>query len=48
MDGGEVEIFAPVVDGRAAEDDLGDVLAADEFGDGVCDAVTFQADDFRA
>ena len=41
VDDGEVEVFAPVADGGAAEDDLGDVFGADEFGDGVGDAGTF-------
>jgi hypothetical protein len=41
VDRGEVEVFAPVADGGAAEDDLGDVFAANEFGDGVGDATAF-------
>ena len=48
MDYRQVEVFAPIVDGGAAEDDLGDVFAANKFGDGVGDAVAFELYDLRA
>src|SRR5271157_6188560 len=35
---GKVQILAPIPDGRAAEDDLRNVLSADEVGDGIRDA----------
>jgi len=45
---GEIKIFSPVVHGRAAEDDLGDVFRTDEIGHGIGDAAPTQANNLGA
>ena len=41
---GKIEILTPVTNWGTAEDDLSDVLAADEFGYGVGNAMALKAD----
>src|SRR5258708_5281754 len=48
VDDAQVEKFLPIANQRAAEDDLSDVFGADEIGDGVGDAASFEADDDRS
>jgi hypothetical protein len=48
VDNAEIEELFPIADQGAAENNLGDVFGADEVGDGVGDAASFQADDQRA